>query len=119
MTQMSTIISEKQRHQIRKIKKSVHVASYYAPWEASCKEKAIVTNFWCIILKIPHVIYIGFAKPKGELGFQAMYGHAWVTAGSEYVSGDDIPLIYTVVSSYLYLPKAGRLFNGDTKKSNG
>ena len=99
-TQLSTIITTKQRHQALRIGKLVRLAAKYTPWNANCLTQAIVAKGWCRLFKIPHVLYIGFAKSvEDPNGFK---GHAWLTAGPVAVTGGHGHLDYSVVSTYVY-----------------
>lgn len=103
-TELSTVISRKQRAQAIQIGKSVRLAAKYTPWNSNCLTQAIVAKCWCRLFKIPHVLYIGFAKSADvPNGFE---GHAWLTAGPVAVTGGVGQLNYKVVSTYVYFSRA-------------
>lgn len=100
MTSLSTILSNKQQFRAIQIGKWIRITAKYTPWDSNCLAQALVAKTWCRLYKIPHVLYIGFAK-SGEkpVGFE---GHAWVTAGRFAITGGQGHLKYTVVSTYVY-----------------
>lgn len=98
-TMISTLISPKQRRRAIRIGSSIRLAAKYTPWDSNCLAQAIVAKFWCSLLNIPCVLYIGFAKSPDALGDYK--GHAWITAGPITLTGGNAPLNYQVISSYI------------------
>lgn len=110
---LSTVITKRQRHQAVRIGKLVRLAAKYTPWNSNCLTQAIVAKGWCRLFKIPHVLYIGFAKSAEDPnGFK---GHAWLTAGPVAVTGGHGQLDYSVVSTYVYFTTPPGLRNTRTQ----
>jgi hypothetical protein len=76
---LSTILSKKKIQYAAALRRSIQLAAQHTPWNSNCLTQAMVAKFWCHHLKIPYVLYIGFAKDKTKPeGYAA---HAWLTAG--------------------------------------
>lgn len=108
-TTFSSVLTETQKHQAIKIGQFVRLAAKYTPWDSSCLTQAMVAKFWCRALKIPYILYIGFAKaPEEASGYK---GHAWVTAGPIAVTGGNGFIEYKVVSTYVNFFRKDRSCN--------
>lgn len=106
-TRLSTILAIQQRQRAVRLGRLVRLAAKFTPWDSSCLTQAMVAKFWCRLYKIPHVLYIGFAKsPEDPKGYK---GHAWLTAGPIAVTGGPGHLNYSIVSTYVYFPKVTQI----------
>ncbi len=95
----STVISKKKRYYAVHLQRSIQLAARYTPWSSNCLTQAMVAKFWCNRLRIPYILYIGFAKDAEKpSGFAA---HAWLTAGPITITGGDSFSTFRVISSYV------------------
>lgn len=95
----STLLTPKQLHQALLLQRSIRLAVKYTPWNSNCLTQALVARFWCAVLKIPYVLYIGFTKDSNESsGFSS---HAWITAGPIAITGELSFPDYSVIASYV------------------
>ncbi len=96
---LSTILSKKKLQYAAALRRSIQLAAQHTPWNSNCLTQAIVAKFWCHHLKIPYVLYIGFAKDKTKPeGYAA---HAWLTAGPIAITGGYSFSSFHVISSYV------------------
>lgn len=101
----STIISKEQQQQAIMIRRAVALAARYTPWDSSCLTQAMVAKFWCQFYDIPYMLFIGFAKVSDKpLGHDA---HAWITAGSVFITGGYSFNTHAVVLSYTNINQKG------------
>ncbi len=98
-TQLSTVISKTQLQRAIVLNRTIRLTAKYTPWDSNCLTQALVAKFWCQRLRIPYVLYIGFAKDKTKPeGYAA---HAWLTAGPIAITGQYSFSSFQVISSYI------------------
>lgn len=94
----STILSKNELAHAVRLRRSIKLAASYTPWHSNCLTQAIVAKFWCHRLKVPYILYIGFAKDSNEPHGYA--SHAWLTAGPIAITGQHSFANFCVISSY-------------------
>lgn len=94
----STLISEQQIKQALFIRRNVHLAARYTPWDSSCLTRALVVKFWCQRYKLPYLFYIGLPRVCNQQ--TTIKAHAWITTGPIVITGGDCFDSHHVICSY-------------------
>ena len=94
----STLISKAQMVQVLSIRRNVHLAARYTPWDSNCLTQTMVAKFWCQHHKIPYLFFIGF--PKQHHPLSGRNAHAWIMAGPIAITGGDCLDTHHILCSY-------------------
>lgn len=73
------------------------------PFRALCLEQAIAMRRLLRRRGIPAVVYLGIARDRADPGLSAATGrtaHAWVSVGSQVVSGDSMREKFAIVARF-------------------
>lgn len=101
---MSIVLNDKQKNLALNIGRMIRLTAKYIPWNCTCLPQALVAIFWCKLLNIPYVFYIGLCR--GSIEKKNNYlSHAWLMSGPYALTGGNCLNSHNVISTYSSLSK--------------
>lgn len=86
-----------QSHRALRLGRAIRTAARYAPWNANCLAQALVAHWVLRLYRIPHTVCLGL---KRDASNNALLAHAWVRAGTVWVTGGSDSQAFTVVKRF-------------------
>jgi hypothetical protein len=92
----SHLLVAEQLRQAEQIGRLVRLAARHTPWQSKCLVQAVAARTLLCCRRIPSTVYLGVAKSP----LHGMQAHAWVTAGSVHVTGNDGSRNFTTIAAF-------------------
>ncbi|GAA0283265.1 hypothetical protein GCM10009127_25900 [Alteraurantiacibacter aestuarii] len=97
----STSIGPQAERRARALGLSIRTVAKYLPWRSDCFAQALTAQWSCRIFGIASALHFGVAEDEAE----GMKAHAWVTAGSVWLTGGRESRKFTPLSCFVRHPR--------------